>query len=83
MQKYNHEKKTELEALKLCDHVLPHNADNRNVLLQNGIDEKKIKWLVPYFNNMENCKRKSNHKDILFFGAMSRPENYLSALLNL
>lgn len=80
MQKYNHEKKTELEALKLCNHVLPHNADNRNILLQNGIDEKKIKWLVPYFNNMENCKRKSNHKDILFFGAMSRPENYLSAL---
>ena len=45
-----------------------------------GMNEEKIQWLVPYYSNMSGCARKSNNRDILFFGAMSRPENYLSAI---
>lgn len=78
-QKYKWEKKKELSALELCALVLPHNPDNIEILISEGIERKKLSWLVPYFNNMCNCTRKSNYKDILFFGAMARPENYLSA----
>lgn len=78
--RFLHEKKTELNALKICDLILPHNGDNKDVLVNNGINQNKIKWLVPYFNNMKECVREPNTKDILFFGAMSRPENYLSAI---
>lgn len=78
--KYVNEKRIELDSLKMCELVLPHNADNRNVLVNEGIDLNKIMGLVPYYNNMSECNRNSNQKDILFFGAMARMENSLSAL---
>lgn len=78
--KYRNEKKIETSALKLCDLVLPQNWDNRMLLVAEGIPEEKIQWLIPFFNNMIECPRKVNGKDILFFGAMARPENYLSAI---
>lgn len=78
--KYVNEKRIELDSLKMCELVLPHNADNRNVLVNEGIDLNKIMGLVPSYNNMSECNRNSNQKDILFFGAMARMENSLSAL---
>lgn len=50
------------------------------VLMREGILESKIIGLVPYFKNMTLVPRNSNYKDILFFGAMARPENSLSAI---
>ena len=78
--KYHWEKKKELEALSICDLVLPHNADNGVVLIKNGIDISRIHGLVPYYHNMGTCQRRSNYRDLLFFGAMARPENSLSAI---
>lgn len=78
--RYSREKKKEIDALKCCDLILPHNASNVNALIKQGIEKRKLQWLVPYFQNMADCKRVSNGRDILFFGAMSRPENYLSAI---
>lgn len=78
--KFKWEKYIELKALNLCDMILPQNPDNIKLLLNEGIDSSKVRWLVPYFNNMSGLKRNSQNKDILFYGAMSRPENYLSAI---
>lgn len=78
--KYTRERKVELNALKECNLILLQNWDNRRLLIQEGIAEKKIQWLVPYFNDMRGCRRSPDGKDILFFGAMARPENYLSAI---
>lgn len=78
--KYQHEKRVELDALRFCDWILPHNADNKKVLIDNGIDETKIQWLTPYYHNMIDVIRRPDNRDIIFFGAMSRPENYLSAI---
>ena len=78
--KYNNEKRIELEALRGCELVLPHNADNKKVLVDEGINPDKIMGLVPYYNDMSRYTRKSNQRDILFFGAMARMENSLSAL---
>lgn len=77
--KHNWEKKKELDALRMCDLILPHNPDNVDALVQEGIEQKKLFWLIPYFNNMTGCTRVSNRRDILFFGAMGRAENSLSA----
>ena len=74
------EKKLELNALRCCDLTLPQNPDNCKLLEKEGIDKGKLMWLSPYFTNMSDCIRNSNGRDILFFGAMSRPENYLSAI---
>ena len=79
-EKYKNEKKKELQALRICDLVLPHNPDNVDMLKNSGIAQDKICWLVPAYNDLSQCGRNSNGVDILFFGAMSRPENYLSAI---
>lgn len=79
-QRFRWEKKREIEELKKCDLVLPHNPDNIACLKDEGISENKMMWLVPYYHSMLSCQRNSNRRDMLFFGAMSRPENYLSAL---
>ena len=78
--RYSREKKKEIDALKCCDLILPHNASNVDALVEQGIEKGKLQWLVPYFQNMADCKIALKGRDILFFGAMSRPENYLSAL---
>lgn len=77
---YHWEKRVELRALHCCDLILPQNPDNMALLEEEGCKKDKLQWLIPYFNNMNRCNRKSNGMDILFFGAMSRPENYLSAI---
>lgn len=76
-----HLKKIEIMSLKSCDLVLPHNPENVNVLVNNGIDKKNVHWLVPFFQPLSECDiNKKRNNDILFFGAMDRPENYLSAI---
>ena len=77
--RYTWEKKIELKALNICDLVLPQNPDNVELLIQNGIPKEKVQWLSPYLNDMSYIKREPNHRDILFFGAMGRPENSMSA----
>lgn len=78
--KFNQERKLELKSLSLCDLVLPHNPENCQLLIKDGISLHKIKWLSPYFNSMSNIKRVHSEPVILFFGAMNRMENSLSAL---
>lgn len=59
---------------------MPHNEDNTDILIQEGINKKQIQWLTPYFNNMKDCHWNGEERSVLFFGAMARPENYLSAI---
>lgn len=79
-QKSNWEKKKELEALSSCALILPHNPENIDLLVKEGIDKERLQWLCPYFHNLTFCQRNPNGRDVLFFGAMSRSENYLSAI---
>ena len=78
--KYKREKKKELNALRVSDLILPQNNDNKNALINEGIDSGKIKWLVPFFENYSAVRRKNINHDIVFYGAMARPENHLSAI---
>lgn len=78
--RFQHEKKVELESLKIAHLVLPHNNDNKKILIEEGLSPDKIQWLVPYYYNMNFCNRRSNRRDVLFFGAMARQENVLSAI---
>lgn len=78
--KFNQEHKLELNALSLCDLVLPHNPDNCKLIENERISSDKVRWLPPYFNSLCNIKRAQTEPIILFFGAMGRQENSLSAL---
>ena len=72
-------KRREIESLRKCDLILPHNKDNIELLQKEGISREKCQWLIPFYYDMRSVERKSNNRDILFYGAMSRKENYLSA----
>ena len=73
-------KKQELEALHNCDIVMPQNVKDKNLLVQDGIPEDKIHVIVPYYHDMGYIERKKLNHDILFWGAMYRPENYEAAI---
>lgn len=73
-------KAEELEAGDCCNIVMPQNVKDADLLIENGISRNKIHILTPYFHNMSHVERKNINHDILFWGAMYRPENYESAL---
>lgn len=69
----------ELDALKRYDIIAPQSAMDVERLIQKGIDKRNIYCLTPYIQNMGRIWE-GNQKQILFYGAMQRPENYLSAI---
>lgn len=79
-QRYHRLKKLEIDMLQKCDLVVANNTKDAKLLLKNGIDEKQLFIQVPYFKDYSAIRREAANKDILFYGDMSRAENYLSAL---
>ena len=73
-------KKQELESLNCCDLILVQSDKDKILLVQEKIPESKILIICPFYHDMSNIKRRSNGRDILFWGAMYRPENYEAAI---
>jgi len=78
--RYRIMKQIELVGLSKADLIITNNFKDTALLVQNGIEQKQIFTSAPYIDNYSFVKRVNVTKDILFFGAMSRPENYLSAI---
>ena len=78
--KYSRIKHSELKALNKCDLIVTHNEKDMQLLSDNNIPIEKQNVIVPYFMNMTSIVRSVTNKDIIFFGAMARLENYLSAI---
>lgn len=72
-------KRMELDAIDQCDIIMPHNEKDKRLLIDDGIDPHKVYPLVPYYEEI-NILRKPNYRDVIIYGAMDRPENYLSAM---
>ena len=79
LAKYHAVKKAELKMLNAADLVILNNRKDEKLLYKNGFTGNAWVW-CPYFNNMLNLKRKEANKDILFYGAMFREENWKSCL---
>lgn len=77
--KYNAVKKAELRMLNSADLVILNNHKDEKLLYQNGFSGNAWVW-CPYFNNMIQIQREQANKDILFYGAMFREENWKSAI---
>lgn len=74
-------KQRELELLEKVDLAVTHNEKDKKLLYDNGIGRDKIFALVPYFMKLKlNSTYDNKSNKLIFYGAMSRPENYLSAL---
>ncbi len=76
----NYAKKNELKALSQTDIILPHNFDNiRTLKNEKLLSNKCFFHLVPFYSQFGIHKDLSPNNNIIFYGLMSRPENYLSA----
>ncbi|GHU97048.1 hypothetical protein FACS189483_01910 [Spirochaetia bacterium] len=79
--KYLNLKKYELLCLNKCDNIFVLNTKDENLLIDNGIVSSKIAIRIPFYDTYYSIQRKNiNIKKIIFFGAMDRPENYLSVI---
>ncbi len=78
--RYNKMHSLEVKMLEQADLTVTNNPKDSELLVKAGINREYIFTASPYFQNYSYCKRKPEGKDILFFGAMSRAENYESAL---
>lgn len=78
--KFKNIEKSEIKALNFSNLVIVNNEKDFNLLIGYDIDVKKIKQWVPYFDNYSDVKLFDHPNSVIFYGAMSRKENYLSAI---
>lgn len=78
--KYHRLKCIELKALQHLDKIMVYSKKDANLLIESAIEENKILVASTYYDPYFRCQHKCLNKDILFYGAMDRPENYLSAI---
>ena len=75
--RYASMKKNELDCLDQCDLTFVYNNKDQLLLEKNGIRNSVV--LSPYFEKSEYLFS-NNKKNILFYGAMYRKENYTAAI---
>ncbi len=78
--RYKRLKKLEIDRLNIVTKICVNNIKDKILLQENGIDSEKIFTWIPWFDNYQIIDNLSQNKDILFYGSMNRPENYLSAI---
>lgn len=78
--RYSNMKKRELEAIQQCDFVVTHNKKDRYLLIENGIAENKLGVIAPYYDTFPSQKRTPQEGNVIYYGAMNRVENSISAL---
>lgn len=78
--KYQNIKKQELNSLKYATQIITLNHKDTELLESELKNNLKIKTIVPYFDKYIHITRKKINPNIIYFGAMSRPENYNSAI---
>lgn len=77
-KKYNQLKKKELKSLKNVDIIITYSEKDKKLLTQENLDN--VITVAPYFEDFSECVYYGDKKDIIFYGAMSRQDNYDSAI---
>lgn len=75
---YKNMLKREVLAINSFDMVYVHSQKDWKLLTKAGV--KSVIKIIPAYYNHTGIVRKPNGKDVLYWGSMSRPENYLSAI---
>lgn len=70
----------EMEKLETAGLVVTNNLKDTSLLIKNGLNAEKIFTAAPYIDDYSEITRENVKNDIIFYGAMSRPENYESAV---
>ncbi|MHC1721886.1 MAG: glycosyltransferase [Aminipila sp.] len=71
----------ELEALRACDLIVPQSEEDLVRLIRKGFSVASLFLMTPFYMKMSlDTIWTGESKDILFYGAMNRPENYEAAI---
>ena len=73
-------KMKELHSLKMSDFVVLNNEKDQKLIIKEGVDAGKTFVCHPFYQKMQHIENKHIGKDVLFYGAMNRSENYQSAI---
>ncbi len=76
-------KKSELRMANAADLTVVHNINDRQLLIEDGIPQEKIHVIVPYYDDYSLKVTRQvnwNAPNLIYYGAMSRPENYECAI---
>lgn len=68
-------KKLEIKSLYKSDLIVTYNKKDSKLLTGNGIISNNIFEMVPYFQEFMEISYGYNKNNILYYGAMNRPEN--------
>lgn len=80
-RQYENLKMREVQALSLLDCIVPQNENDINILKKNdSLKTKRFLRIVPYYDSYADIKRHPDGRTIIFYGSMSRKENYLSVI---
>ena len=77
---YHVVKYLELKSVCMSDKTVCSNEKDKKLLWNTGVDKQKVINIVPYYQNMSEVEYKGTSKDIIFYGAMGRMENHMSAV---
>jgi len=77
---YHVVKYLELKSVCMSDRTVCSNEKDKKLLWETGINKQKVINIVPYYQNMSDVQYKGKSKDIIFYGAMGRMENHMSAV---
>ncbi len=72
-------KKKEKQCLNNSNLIILSNYKDYQLIRRDGISSKSWVW-SPYYQSLHNLQYQGETKDILFYGAMSRDENWKSAI---
>lgn len=73
-------KKNEIKTLAAADEVLVLNQKDKNLLIKDAPNLSSIRVVSPYYHSFINTKYIGLNKNIVFYGAMNRMENYEAAI---
>ena len=66
----------ELTAIDGCDLVVTHNQKDKKLLLDHGIDIKKLDVIAPYYEPLKSIIPSESARDIVFYGAIYAPDRF-------
>jgi glycosyltransferase involved in cell wall biosynthesis len=71
-------KKAEISSLRQVDLIVSLNEKDKALLIENGLRPQSIHPIAPYYTDYGDVRYNPLGAALFFFGAMDRPENYLS-----
>lgn len=73
-------KKRELTALSYASEIICLNEKDKKLLIQDMSCKISVRVVSPYYDSYKSVRWNNSNRDIIFFGAMARSENYESAI---